>query len=163
MGTINKSTDRDNPLKLTLDEKVIAFWKKVDRSAGPDGCWIWTGAVTSKHGYGCFALSSQRVVGAHKLAWLLTNGDAGGLCVLHHCDNRVCVNPRHLYLGTKTDNSLDKVMRGRDPQSALTAEQVREIRKLFGKKPTKEIAEQYGVGSWVIWGVKKGRSYQWVT
>lgn len=54
------------------------------------------------------------MLGAHKVAWTYTNGDPGELCVLHRCDNRVCVNPAHLFLGTKQDNVDDMYKKGRD-------------------------------------------------
>ena len=146
---------------LSLEQKVCSFWAKVDRSAGPTGCWIWKGAVTSKHGYGCFQ-TGGRVLGAHKVAWLLTNGDARGLCILHHCDNRVCVNPAHLYLGTKIDNARDKLVRGRDTVCRLTPDQVREIRALFPVWKNgmgKELARKYDVSNTVISDIKLGRTY----
>ena len=147
----------------TFEEKVMSFWDKVDRSAGPDQCWIWKGAITAKWGYGSFAIGGGETRGAHKVAWMLTNGDAKGLCVLHRCDNRVCVNPGHLYIGTKKDNSLDKAVRGRDSLAAFKAEQVREIRAMLGKVPQNLIAKRYGVRESVISALKLGHTYRWVT
>jgi hypothetical protein len=52
--------------------------------------------------------------GAHRVSWVLTNGPIlDGLCVLHRCDNRICVNPSHLFLGTKKDNFQDMITKGR--------------------------------------------------
>jgi hypothetical protein len=158
-------TETHHSKAWTFEEKVIAFWAKVDRSGGLDACWTWTGAVTAKWHYGCFGVSAGQTRGAHKIAWLLTNGDTGGLCVLHKCDNRVCVNPTHLYLGDKFDNARDKLVRGRDTWAALKPDQVREIKALF---PTwkfgmgKEIARKYGVSEVVISKLKLGATYQWV-
>lgn len=146
----------------TLEEKVLAFWSKVDRSGGPEACWTWNGAVTSKHAYGCFAVAPGIVRGAHKLAWLFTNGDPNGFCVLHRCDNRVCVNPSHLFLGTKQDNSDDKVAKRRHP-TKLTPEQVREIKRellnyRFGMN--EELAARYGVSPSQICTIRKGRQWK---
>ena len=134
----------------TCGKEAERFWPKVDKSAGPDACWIWKGAVTSKWGYGCF-LMGGRVLGAHRVAWILTNGDPGELCVLHKCDNRVCVNPAHFFLGTKKDNSQDKMRKGRHPigerapQAKLTEAQVREIRALYRPGNGRELGRRFGV------------------
>ena len=83
------------------------FWEKVD-VAGPDGCWEWIAFKTRK-GYGMF--DGYR---AHRFAWLLTNGLVPeSIFVLHKCDNRCCVNPNHLFLGTAKDNAVDMIQKGR--------------------------------------------------
>lgn len=77
-------------------------------------CWVWTASiVTHSIGYGQF----QGVKGcslAHRASWILYNGEIPeGLFVLHKCDNPICVNPKHLYLGTHADNMKDMKDRGR--------------------------------------------------
>lgn len=159
-------TETPYPLKpWTFEEKAIAFWEKVDRSGGPDACWTWTGAVTAQHGYGCFGVQVGRTVGAHKLAWLLTNGDAKGLCVLHRCDNRVCVNPAHLFLGTKQDNSDDKIAKRRHP-TKLTEDQVREIKQALADGGSRgfqsQLAEKYGISDSQLSTIKLGKQWRHV-
>jgi hypothetical protein len=84
------------------------FWSRVDKT-GKGGCWIWRGYVNKK-GYGMFSSYTGSESGGmcHRISWYLINGKIpDNLCVLHKCDNPPCVNPGHLFLGTKTDNNRD--------------------------------------------------------
>jgi hypothetical protein len=86
------------------------FWPKVAKG---DGCWEWQG---SRHpsGYGVIGASRhQRARMAHRVSWELHHGPIpDGLDVLHHCDNKPCVRPDHLYLGTDLENARDRIERG---------------------------------------------------
>lgn len=98
--------------KPTPERAREMFWSRVDKAAGPDACWPWTGA---KHfrGYGACA-PGYGDCRAHRVSWLYTHGSLPkGLGVLHKCDNPICVNPAHLYLGDQKANAADKVARGR--------------------------------------------------
>jgi hypothetical protein len=95
---------------------VIRFWPKVDRSGGPDACWLWTAGAQGS-GYGQFYPSKGRPTGAHRFSWELANGRPipPGMHVMHSCDVRLCVNPAHLSIGTAADNNQDKSRKGRNP------------------------------------------------
>lgn len=135
---------------FSSSERDAAFWRKVDKTGGPDACWPWQGAVTT-HGYGCFKFTpgrGGRVLGAHKIAYMLTKGEVpAGLQIRHACDNPVCCNPAHLSIGTRKDNAQDCVKRGRRSfaPKKLTLDIAREIRALHGKASSGQIAKRYNI------------------
>ena len=136
------------------------------------GCWLWTAAVAS-HGYGTFKKNRT----AHRYSCELANGTIpNGMYVLHKCDNKLCANPNHLYIGTKSDNSIDAYARGQmdnirhpsredHPLSILTEDQVKEIRLLptgrlpRGKNIIADMARRFGVSAAAIYDVRLGRSW----
>lgn len=87
------------------------FWAKVDKKS-PDECWEWL-AYIHPSGYGTIMIN-KKMRFAHRISWVLSGKLLpSSLCVLHKCDNRKCVNPNHLFLGTKQDNAIDMVIKGR--------------------------------------------------
>jgi hypothetical protein len=126
------------------------FWSRVAKG---DGCWLWSGK-TNGSGYGTLMVDGM-MRRAHRVAWELTRGPIPeGLCVLHRCDNRRCVNPDHLFIGTYRDNRRDCVSKGRHANNGkpgeshyrtkLTEELVREIRRRYADGMTRtELAEAY--------------------
>ncbi len=90
------------------------FWAKVARS-DKDACWPWIGRYT-RRGYGALTYH-QRLWNAHRLAYTLTYGPIpDGMMVCHSCDNTLCCNPSHLWLGTNADNMHDAHVKGRMAQ-----------------------------------------------
>lgn len=77
------------------------------------GCWNWTGKIKEGR-YGTIKLDRVREAYAHRVSWMLHHGPIpDGMCVCHHCDNPACVNPAHLFIGSKPDNISDMVSKSR--------------------------------------------------
>lgn len=131
------------------------------------GCWNWLGnSFQGKRGdrYGRFRDGTKKQVNAHRFAYELWNGPiTNGLWVLHCCDNGLCVNPDHLFLGTQIDNEADKDAKGRrlrgasHPNSTLTEEKVRAI--FYDTRPRKILEAEYGVSKATICHIKL--KYTW--
>ncbi len=152
----------------------IATNYKVNNS----GCWIWQGG-TDKAGYGTCSFRidmtsyRQKRVGAHRYFYELHKGPIGDLCVLHRCDVPLCVNPEHLFLGTRRDNLYDMRAKGRmaprhgkfAPNRKLTEEQAIAILN-SGISVTSEFrvtAAEYGVSMSCIRDLVRGRSWRYLT
>lgn len=143
--------------------RVEQFWSHVDKR-GPNDCWFWTGTVQSK-GYGLY---NQCL--AHRLAYQLATGmNPGLLLVCHHCDVRLCCNPRHLFLGTAQDNSDDMKQKERQQRCAgeeasraeLTSANVVSIRNSLATH--RILAKQYGVSESTIASARTGKTWKTVT
>lgn len=145
---------------------AACFWAKVDRSGGPDACWLWIGRI-GLQGYGTVCRNYKSGL-AHRKAWVLTNGPIpAGLFVCHHCDVRPCVNPGHLFLGTPADNMRDAALKGRSASgerggtSKLTLAQVNDIRAaLKAGERHRSIAVRFGVHCGTIASISSGRSWR---
>jgi len=127
------------------------FWKKVSCA---DGCWNWLGGRTY-NGYGLTGFKCEHGQRAHRISYVIHFGDIPeGMLVLHHCDNRLCVRPDHLFLGTAKDNTRDMIKKGRmligseRAGSKLTEEDIVRIRESykFGAKQ-KDLQIMYGMTS----------------
>ena len=132
------------------------------------GCWEWSGGH-STFGHGTMARggigsAGKTKVPAHRVSYELYCGPVpDGLCVLHKCDVPRCVNPDHLFLGTKADYTADKLSKGREkrgtdlPQAKLTPDAVKGIRQ--SSLTQRELAEAYNVSEAAVWKVLAGKSW----
>lgn len=147
------------------------FWSRLVRTEY--GCWEWPGRRT-KAGYGGVSYY-KRMMGAHRLAWMLTNGPIPkGMCVCHTCDNPPCCNPDHLWLGTYKENVADCIRKGRRipqakrahgemyRQAKLSYAKVAEIRQrhAVGDVSMHQLAREYNVSYPTIYHTVKGRYWK---
>ena len=167
-----------------MDKNTVKrFWSKVD-ICSENECWEWVASKNSK-GYGEFWFPDRKKhTRAHQVSWIIEHGNIpDGLGVLHKCDNPSCVNPRHLFLGTNSDNNKDRDAKGRrvqgklyygkehpqhgtnSPHNKLTENQVFEIIKLkeSGKLSNVKIAAMFGITNGYVNNIWRGRKWAWLT
>jgi hypothetical protein len=96
----------------TIDQGAIdRFWPKVAKGGDKD-CWTWLRGRTHD-GYGIFKVGTTAII-ASRVAWMIARGPVpDGLVVCHTCDNRLCVNVEHMFVGTRADNNNDRHAKGR--------------------------------------------------
>ena len=163
-------------IKTTEKEYAERFWTKIDKESSNifyngSRCWEWTGALLTK-GYGQYRRNG-RDISAHRYSYFLNFGEFDTkLNVLHHCDNRKCVNPSHLFLGTNLENVQDRNKKGRqfrpvgeaNGHSKITEKDVIEIYKMYdsGKYKQKEIAQMFGIAECSITFILTGKSWNYL-
>lgn len=154
----------------TLEER---FWRKVSPLSEAE-CWRWGGSFM-RTGYGQInkGAAGLGMMTAHRASYEINKGKIpAGLCVMHSCDNKWCINPSHLSLGTYADNNLDRVLKGRNApahltshhgekhgNAKLTAIRVSAIRN--SPTPAKVIAAKYGITAGHVWRLRSGKN--WIT
>jgi hypothetical protein len=135
--------------------------ERIRASVAPnaDGCWVWRRGLDG-HGYGSISIKN-RSVRASRASWLAFNGEIPpGQFVCHSCDNRLCVNPEHLFLGSAADNNGDMAAKGRARNAAakVTAAQVLAIRA--DARPQGQIAADYGIDRSAVSLIKARKTWR---
>lgn len=146
-----------------VPNRYTRFLSKINAHGfDPDTCWEWTGAGKG-NGYG-HVVGPAGATCAHRAAYeMFVGAIPEGMDVCHTCDNRWCVNPDHLFVGTRRQNAADMVQKGRGAggcRKHLREDQVQHIRqRLAAGHSSRQIANQMNVNYGTITAIKEGRSY----
>ena len=151
--------------------KYQKFWKYVVKSNDINKCWGWNASLC--FGYGQvnqYENGKYKKYFAHRLSWEIHNGTIpSGLCILHKCDNPICCNPNHLFLGTKRDNIIDCYSKKRrpinnwcqgekNPSSKLNEKNIIDIRQLLNKGLKQlEIALSFNISQSTVSSIKRNK------
>lgn len=156
---------------MQLDLKELEERLQKMTAVREDGCWMFLGWYNSG-GYGALTYHGVRLL-AHRASYMVYKGSIPeGLYVLHTCDNRWCINPDHLWLGTYKDNTSDMITKARDSligersaQAKLKEQDVIEIRRLLmeGNLSYTKIGNLYGVSHTTIYDIKRRKCWGHVT
>lgn len=178
-----------NAIPVTFERLKAKFFASVDQCESEEKCWNWTGPKHT-NGYARLAVGKSGgpnffVDSGHRFSWKLFQGEIPeGMQINHRCDNRRCVNPSHLFLGTQMDNMRDKIAKGRascgekhslatkiktprgsqNPTAKLVEADIPQILELAkAGKFQREIAAQFGVSKTAIGYILRGRNWKHLT
>ncbi len=148
--------------KRALIRCTRKLWSRIDQSAGKDSCWPWLGRL-DQDGYGRLDWCGHAQTLAHRHVFRLTF-NIEPIVVCHHCDNRKCCNPTHLYNGTLQTNIADRTVRNRGYKGPaywnrkVTEVQAREI--LNSTEFQYMIAKQYGISQAAVSFIKSRKNWK---
>jgi hypothetical protein len=158
-----------------MNDELLARFNANYVPVPESGCWLWTGDCGTRRGYGRMRVGKNKSIRAHRLAYLLMVGKIpAGLCVCHKCDTPSCVNPKHLWLGTDSENTADRVRKGRTvttcrgranpprgeahPMAKLTQEKADQIRVFLAAGNRQEdIAAHFNISSSTVSLINVGK------
>lgn len=144
--------EKINRLREVFNQKVI---KK-------DGCWGWNGSLLEGRGRIYY---EKKAMQAHRASWIIHNGIIpSNKYVCHTCDNIICTNPDHLFLGSPSDNTRDMLKKGRRPHNKLNVEDVINIRVLLNNNVSgSQIAKKYSISPMTVSDIKLKRTWSYIT
>jgi HNH endonuclease len=157
---------KDIGVTQTIKKHLISSIEDQSIPEPNSGCWLWLGS-TGHSGYGRIGLAGGNH-NAHRISYFCFVDDPGELYVLHKCDNRLCVNPQHLFKGSASENTRDMYSKGRgykltgenNPRAILSVKDVLEIRE-SGEK-TYKLADKFGVSKQTISAIRARRNWKHV-
>lgn len=169
----------DSAFRICPDchDPVSSLRTRMERATCPEaitGCWLWTGTAVGREGkeYGRVAWEGEQKMATHA-AWFLAHGEWPTLFVCHRCDTPSCVNPDHLFLGTRKENMADMVGKGRHAglcgsgigNSKLTEDLVARILQMVsaGDRTNRAIAAEFGVTPTTIGLIAKRKIWRHVS
>lgn len=152
---------------LSIDEiryaarQIVRFTRREQ-----NGCLVWTKSLTPR-GYGRLWTGEQEGR-AHRIAWIVYNGPIpADLCVCHRCDNRPCLEPTHLFLGTNAENIADMVSKDRQPlgeKNGLAILNLEKVVRIYTSSvSTKTLAKEYGVAENTVRDIRRGETWGHIT
>ncbi len=154
------------PMPEILLDTQCRFWEKVDHKSDSE-CWNWLAG--GSEGYGQIKINGK-TYRTHRISYYIHyKKDPGELLVCHKCNNKLCVNPNHLFLGTESENMQHAFATGRhyrkgilQASARLTEQDVRDIRELRGEISQAKIAKLFGVSCGTIQHIMDGRNWSHV-
>jgi hypothetical protein len=124
------------------------------------GCWMWM-LSRGSHGYGNASTPTARVTTAHRASYEAFKGPIpAGMLVQHSCDNRWCVNPDHLSLGTDATNALDKQIKGRAAKKLKPGDVLAIRRRIADGIPMSRVADEFGVDAALVQRINSGHVWR---
>lgn len=146
------------------EEKILRakkiFEKHVIRNSG--NCWDWIGKRLNNRGVITF---EKKAMQAHRASWIIHNNSPipHNKYVCHSCDNEICTNPAHLFLGTPSENSIDMVIKGRHHCSKLNVDTAKEIKNLLKNGVQgKMIAKRFNVSPMIVSDIKLNKTWRFI-
>jgi len=164
-----------NVIKSPYPKDSIYLERLMTNTSKEGECIVWKGARRNKNSYGAIKYK-DKVIDTHRLSYMLHKGEIPeGMVVMHSCDNKPCINPDHLFIGTYSDNAKDAYDKGRmktpkfpkglvSPHGSISVEKAKEIKEAILNAPKVKgrlllIAEQFDVKYQLVKDIAGGRSY----